>query len=552
MERTLSAYTTEHINEYFSDVKTKGLTEHGFPRLTANIGILIAHGRRLDLTETFLEMMEFCCKTIPNVKASNDFSVREIVCCIREIEKAGIVDMAVIYRWKNYFAAINPLTCYNVYANDPADKVKNWALFTGVSEYFRQSMGLGDTAEFIDLQLASQFKWIDENGMYMDAAGDTHHPFVYDLVARGLFALLLTEGYRGVHYEVIDDCLRRSGLLTLKMQSPSGEIPFGGRSNQFMHNEAWLAAIFEFEAHRYAKEGNTELACEFKSAAKRAFDSIEYWLSLEPIRHIKNRFPTETHYGCEGYAYFNKYMITVASFLYAAYIMCDDSVPTVEAPDVKPAVFMTSYHFHKLFMKAGGYGLEFDLDGDPHYDASGLGRVHKAGAPSPLCMTHSCPAEPKIRLDIENPFALSLAPAVMMDGVLKSGADSDVSYEVVSTSSDDSSAYAEIACVFPGDIRVTSKYKVNSDGVSIDVSGDGETLFVVPAFCFDGEVCTQIEAAENTLSVTYRGFTCKYTASGKISETGRMTGSRSGHYKEFVVCGNDGIKINIEIIGSDK
>ena len=46
MEKALSAYTDEHIQRYFNDVKENGLTEHGFPRLTANIGILIAHGRR--------------------------------------------------------------------------------------------------------------------------------------------------------------------------------------------------------------------------------------------------------------------------------------------------------------------------------------------------------------------------------------------------------------------------------------------------------------------------------------------------------------------------
>ena len=41
MERTLSAYTDDHIREYFARVQAEGLTEHGFPRLTANIGILL-------------------------------------------------------------------------------------------------------------------------------------------------------------------------------------------------------------------------------------------------------------------------------------------------------------------------------------------------------------------------------------------------------------------------------------------------------------------------------------------------------------------------------
>ncbi len=58
MEKALSAYTDEHIQKYFNNVKTNGLTEHGFPRLTANIGILIAHGKRRDLLPLFMEMMD--------------------------------------------------------------------------------------------------------------------------------------------------------------------------------------------------------------------------------------------------------------------------------------------------------------------------------------------------------------------------------------------------------------------------------------------------------------------------------------------------------------
>ena len=106
MEKTLTAYTDEHIREYFARVKTEGLTEHGFPRLTVNIGILIAHGRRRDLLPLFLEMMDFCCATIPRVKAANDFSVREVVCCIMEMERTGVVSAADIARWKADLATI--------------------------------------------------------------------------------------------------------------------------------------------------------------------------------------------------------------------------------------------------------------------------------------------------------------------------------------------------------------------------------------------------------------------------------------------------------------
>ncbi|MBQ8402245.1 MAG: hypothetical protein IJX14_09990, partial [Clostridia bacterium] len=73
MERALEAYTPEHIREYFDTVREKGLTEHGFPRLTANIGLLMAAGKRTELMPVFLEMMDLCCCQMPGRHAANDF-----------------------------------------------------------------------------------------------------------------------------------------------------------------------------------------------------------------------------------------------------------------------------------------------------------------------------------------------------------------------------------------------------------------------------------------------------------------------------------------------
>jgi hypothetical protein len=285
MERALQAYTDEHIKRYFDEVRERGLTEHSFPRLTANIGILISHGIRTDLLPIFLQMMEFCCKTIPTVKAANDFSVREIINCLFAVEDSGIASARDTQRWRGYLATIEPTTCYTQFATDPSDDIRNWALFTGVSEHFRGRAGLCDNSDFIDLQVESQLKFFDENAMYMDHKGsDVHHPLVYDLVTRGLLAILLNNGYRGKHYETVDAILKKSALLSLDMQSPSGEVGFGGRSNQFIHNEAWLSIVLEYEAKRYAREGNMELAARFKAAIERAIGVIEYWLEKDRQR----------------------------------------------------------------------------------------------------------------------------------------------------------------------------------------------------------------------------------------------------------------------------
>ena len=106
METTLSAYSMEHINRYFNQVKKDGLTEHGFPRLTANIGILMAHGKRQDLKDIFIQMMDFCCQQIPKVKAANDFSVKEIIFCLEELENSKVIPAEKMQEWKNLLKKI--------------------------------------------------------------------------------------------------------------------------------------------------------------------------------------------------------------------------------------------------------------------------------------------------------------------------------------------------------------------------------------------------------------------------------------------------------------
>ncbi len=550
MEKALSAYTYEQMVEYLEDVKANGVLEHGFPRLTSNIGILMAHGVRKELLPLFMDMMDVCCKEalIPYPRRCNEFTIRELIFCISEVENAGIVPPERIAQWKDKLSQIVPENCYDKIVKLETDRKTNWAIFGAVSEYTRYLFGLGGNLEFVDRQLSCQFQWLDENGMYRDNKKETiHQPIVYDLASRQLFAILLHCGYRGKYYEKMDEALKKANLLTLKMQSPNGEVPYGGRSNQFIHNECSLAVAFEFEALRYAKEGNMALACKFKAAVDRALCVIERWLNKEPIRHIKNRYPTETGYGCEAYGHFRKYMITTASGLYCAYRICDDSIPMVPAADVEPAVFQTSMHFHKLFVKSSGYGLEFDLDGDPIYEASGLGRVHRVGAPNTICMSTPCASSPRFPIDLEEPFAFSLCSAVPTEDGWCFGAEASTKYEVLEATTADACASAVLNCRFADGRSVLEKYTVNADGVAIALESEGRFGFTLPAFSFDGEVSPIITAEENTLTVSYLGWVCRYTTDGTIVDLGRTAANRNGHYRAFVATGKNALHINITI-----
>ena len=545
MERTLEAYSYKHIEQYFNEVREGGLKEHGFPRLTANIGILIAHGRKRELLPIFLEMMDVCCENIPKVKAANDFSVKEIIFCIIELEGKGIVSESDISRWKDALRTIVPEKCYTQYAKTPNDKIFNWALFTAVSEYMRTYIGLCDSSEFVDVQIPTQLQWLDCNGMYRD--DEKNPPMVYDLVPRGLFAVLLHFGYNGRYRDELDACLRKAGLLTLKMQSVTGEVPFGGRSSQFPHNEAHLAIVLEYEANRYAKEGDLTLAGRFKAAAKKALDNVEHWLSKEPIRHIKNRFPTETKYGCESYAYFDKYMITTASFLYVAQLICDDGIEIKEVDISEAYTATTSDEFHKVFACAGGYFLEFETFANMHYDASGLGRIHKDGAPSCVCMSSPCSATPSYTVDIDGAVNLSLAPG-HLDGEKYIFATSPSSkYLLTELSSDEKGAKAAFDVTLKSGDIVHSAYRVSEGGVEISLSGEGEIAHMLPAFAFDGENHTEISFDRKTLEVTYEGWTCRYTTDGEIVDAEKTACSRHGHYKVFYTKATDNLSLHIEI-----
>lgn len=537
MEKTLSAYSDEHINEYFNRVKKEGLTEHGFPILTANIGILIAHGRRHDLLPLFLEMMEFSCKSMPMGKAENDFSVSEVICCIIELEKTNVVDEKDITRWKNYLKTIEVKRCYNQYAEKPTDFVLNWGLFTCLSEFYRQKIGLANTEEFVDIQIPTQLRWLDANGMYKDNAGyDRHQPIIYDLVGRYLFSFLLFSGYRGKFYKEIDDNLRKAGLLTLDMQSISGEVGFGGRSNQFVHNEGILAVVLEYEARRYKEEGNLPLAIKFKTAADRALKVVEKELSKTPISHVKNRFPIDSGFGCEEYAYFDKYMIAASSKLYLIGMISDESIP-IEEYVQKPIIWHTTSFFHKTFVNSCGYTLEFDTNSEPTEDASGLGRIHKEGAPSTICLSTPFPIDEYVKFcGHENNRQFSICAAVRDgNGNWVLGADSDTKYVLADSKCEKDSASVTYNCTLVNGEEVSFSCSVNENGVTITATGDEnkEIGVALAVFEFDGSAHTKITYGKENVLVEYEDWVCEYVVKDGYEKLESFA-NRNGLYKGII------------------
>lgn len=550
MSRVVNVYSPERFRAYIEKVRTEGITEHGFPRLCANIGILMAHGRNLELKDRFEEMMALCCRDIPAFcpkkgKRGNDFSVRELVSCILELEQAKIYPTETIAEWKNAMSVIIPKDYYRMVAPEPPVAVDNWAAFNAASEQIRCAAGLADTHAYIENQIASQMLSFDDNGMYRDP----NDPMVYDVVTRNMLSTCLYYGYNGSHKPKLEKHLRKAGDLTLLMQSVTGELAYGGRSNQFLHNEAHLAACFEFEASQRKLSGDTAAASRFKAAAGLALGNIIHWLDTAPGQHIKNYFPIDSMIGCENYAYYDKYMVTVASFLYLAYRFCDETVTpsTCPAADDSSHIFVTSDAFRKAFCKSGPYFLEAELCSDPHYDASGIGRIHRRGAPSVICLSVPASVTPNYKTERSNPLPLSICCGALTNGKWEYSSEPGGKHLVKSHDSSRHQANLSLCCELPSGKTLQEDIFVTKDGIHIVLRGDGNICMLLPAFIFDGKTSTLIECTQNMLRISYKGWNCLYETSGTIQDQACICGNRNGNYKLYRAEALNELHIHIQI-----
>ena len=550
MEGSLRAYSNEGIRDYINEIKQNGLTEHGFPRLAANMGILIAYGRRTDLLDTFIEIMDICCEQIPKRKAANDFSIREICCCLMLLEEKAVVSKELLEKWKNQLASFEPWEFYTVIDDHSGKFINNWALFAAVSEYMRGLYCGIDTSEFVDWQLPSQLANLDCNDMYMD--GPDSNPMLYDYVARFLMSFLLRAGYKGQYASRIEQALDRTVDISLQMQSAAGEVPFGGRSNQFLHNESTFCGYCEMEAARLAQKGDKIRAAKMKAAAQYASETIQRHLEQKSISHVKNRYPVSSRIGCEKYAYFNKYMITAASMIYPAILFGDESVVPCEPICKKGGyIITTSDRFHKIFVGAGGYSLEFETDADFYYDANGLGRVHKAGCPATICLSTPFPPSrdtqpqyPQYVLEGDNLMPMSLCCYVEKDHKQFLGSTKGVRYTLVDSQTDEHKAIVVFQVALTEDIVVSEEYHVTECGVDILLTGQEKAGFLLPVFDFDGEKNTKIDIEKNEITVMYENAICRYCFEGDIAPDYQYYYNRNGRYRVYQVASES---LHIEI-----
>ncbi len=546
-EAAVAAYDDEHLVEYLADVERDGVQEHGFPRLSANLGVLVANGRCLARREILRRMMTACCRDaakgkMPPKSGGNEFSVKELVEAVVALERAQVYPKETTDAWRAALSSVAAERCYTTGQIPVGNKTShNWVVFAAASEQARLAHGMGGDPAFVEKYVADQIRWFDDNGMYRDP----NQPAVYDFVTRLQFALILHNGYAGASRARLEELLDRSAEPTLMMLSACGEIPYGGRSNQFLNNNTFYAALCEWYAARYAGRGEATTAARFRQAARAAVDAIRPWLAEDPILHVKNRYPREAgksvysekgDMGCERYAYFDKYMVTMGSWSTLGWLFADGETATAPVKAGVADSFVTTPDFHFVFLRAGEYSAQFDYNADTHYDCDGLGRVQRCGAPVALCLSVPCAKHPNYRTETPNDAPLAILPVVPKETKLVH----------VRTASEGSSAVSDWMLSLPSN-TLSWSCRLDPSGLTSSLAGDGPIALTLPAFAFDGREASQIEAAERTLTVAYRGWVCRYETNGEIVDTGRSACNRNGRYRRFEARGADSLEVKITL-----
>ena len=552
IEMAVDAYTPKQTADYIASARDRGMREHGFGRFVVNHGVLLAAGRRASEEDRarVSELMDIYCGQVSGAKArngravGNDFTVKEVVLCLLELEKAKAFPTEVTERWRAGLAKCVPGETYTCIPPPDDPIAHNWAVFAGTSEQLRCHAGLGGEAAFVERQYGGQVKWLDVNGMYRDP----NQPIAYDLVTRLQFMLGCTYGYKGRHRELLEQAFLKSAEPTLLMQSASGEFPYGGRSNQFLHSDIMYAAVCEWYASWFKSRGDMSMARRFRACARRADESLLRWSGERPLRHVKNRHsPRTSLYGCEKYGYFDKYMITLGSMAFCAYLVADESIPDADVPeDGEASAFVTSPDFHLAMVRAGGYSAQFDYPADGHYDASGIGRIQRRGAPSAICLSVPAAKDPSYMISVTNETPFAIIPGWLDGDGWKYAYETAYSNLSVAASNGVASLGVDVAGSSRQSLRLGCT--ASADGVELSLSGAGEIALTLPAFISDGRMRTTVNAGPSTLDVLYCGWTCRFEAEGgTIVDTGMEYGNRNGIYRRYEVRGRDMLAVRVTI-----
>ncbi len=473
-------------------------------RFIGALGLLLQQGRCRDLVNNCQLALTPALEDLQLNRTNwGEFIVKEALMGYAGVKPYSSPEQ--IASWEKKFSDYDPERNYtHCRPENGGGSGNNFVTFAIAGEAGKQFFRLADNQSLLDRLVALQLRHFDANGMYRDP----NCPMTYDLVGRMNLTLARAFGYQGEYQAELDRVLRLGALQQLLYQSPTGEMPYGGRSNQQNFTEATFALICEYEAKHCWQQGERELAGLFKRAAALAFSAIYRYVSARPVFFSKNFFPQDTspiHGRERGYGWYSPYSLLIASqFGFAAKLAQPDIPQLLTPPEGASYCLELSEDFHRFFASCQGLQIEIDRNSQAGYDATGWGRLQRHHCPPLLALSAPLAAEPHYLTTI--PAGADTAIGPVINGVsLASRRGAELYSRIVSREISPAQVRFSIEYSCP-QFALQEDYTLTPAAVEYQAQiKAGELLIRVPAIISDGQQESRLELTDAGLAVYFAG-----------------------------------------------
>jgi rhamnogalacturonyl hydrolase YesR len=530
--------------------------QYSTPCFALAAAAVVAHGGREDLLEPAAKAMDHATIALSRRQAATaheDFYAPVLAHALPLLKP--LVDEARAARWEQNLRSFDPHEVYRASRGG-----NNWNVVALSGEALLHQQGIREDMTWAEVSLGAQGRFFASPwGLY------TEGPMAYDLFPRMWAADMVAAGYSGRRVEELREALRRGALTSLFMQSPTGELPAGGRSAHHQWNEAQQCVMFEIYAAQAKRARDQQLAGAFKRAARLSLGSMQRWVRPSgELWIVKNRLDPAERHGYEGYSAHSQYNLLAMAMLAMAYAHAEptEDVPELPAPaDVGGFVIHVEPVFRKVFANAGGMYVQIDTAGDMSHNPTGLLRIHRSGANPQLGPSDGLVERPAYQLP-DGPRRNVAVGAAWRDinGEWRSLADHSREHMQRTSLLDVQQSPQRVAFqliyqgYFSGPAMVAERYVVTPDAVELTVElpgYSGPRRMIWPVLVDDGEEQARLEQTDNTVTVSFRDSSQVITApdSGSVRVQEERYAHRNG-WARVVVAEYDAdvpMKVRIEL-----
>ena len=263
-----------------------------------------------------------------------------------------------------------------------AEHLNNWRTYAMKGEWSRAVHGFVDrqkTVQFIEdnWRNATQYQRIGLNkwNLYEDWSSDPQSLAV-EAVGRGNITAMVMNGYDGPSAQQIKEVVRRGGLASMLLMSPTGQCPPNGRTDNHVFNDILYQLIFEVLAEDAAQQKKPYLAGQFRRSALLAFGSIDRWKRIDgrwkgSYAIAKNHFDLEDRTGYQPSSQWGNYSGAMMFHLSEAFLTHRTKIEEVPSPsEIGGYAIHTGERFSTFTANAGGMQVSINLRGAtvPKYD----------------------------------------------------------------------------------------------------------------------------------------------------------------------------------------